>query len=86
MTFGVYTGAALLRGKILPVCHELPRHGPIKGRSWQSWHHHMALVMMAMLFMLEVKMEQHQDVSLLPTADVVALLAHYPPRRDLDEE
>ena len=57
-----------------------------KVRSWQSWHHHMALVMMAMLFMPEVKMEQHRDVSLLPTADIVALLAHYPPRRDLDEE
>lgn len=34
------------------------------------------LVMMAMLFMLEVKLEQHRDVSLLSTADIVALLAH----------
>jgi SRSO17 transposase len=55
-------------------------------RSWQSWHHHMALVMMAMQFMLEVKLEQHRDISLLSTADIVALLAHYLPRRDLDEE
>jgi len=55
-------------------------------RSWQSWHHHMALVMMAMQFMLEVRLEQHRDISLLSTADIVALLAHYLPRRDLDEE
>jgi len=55
-------------------------------RSWQSWHHHMALVMMAMQFMLEVKREQHRNISLLSTADIVALLAHYLPRRDLDEE
>lgn len=55
-------------------------------RSWQSWHHHMALVMMALQFMLEVKLEQHRDFSLLSTADIVALLAHYLPRRDFDEE
>jgi hypothetical protein len=60
--------------------------GQYQVRSWQSWHHHMALVMMAMLFMLEVKLEQHRDVSLLTIADIVALLAHYLPRRDLDEE
>jgi SRSO17 transposase len=24
-----------------------------QARGWRSWHHHMALVMMAMLFMLE---------------------------------
>jgi len=60
--------------------------GQYQVRSWQSWHHHTALVMMAMVFMLEVKLEQHRDVSLLTVADIVALLAHYLPRRDLDEE
>jgi SRSO17 transposase len=60
--------------------------GQYQVRSWQSWHHHMALVMMAMLFMLEVKQEQHRNISLLSTADIVALLAHYLPRRDIDEE
>jgi len=60
--------------------------GQYQVRSWQSWHHHMALVMMAMLFMLEIKLKRHRDISLLSTADVVALLAHYLPRRDLDEE
>ena len=60
--------------------------GQYQVRSWQSWHHHMALVMMAMLFMLEVKLEQRRDISLLSTADIVILLAHYLPRRDLDPE
>ncbi len=55
-------------------------------RSWQSWHHHIALVMMAMLFMAEVRVAQQRDISLLSTADVVIFLAHYLPRRDLYEE
>ena len=29
-------------------------------RKWQAWHHHMALVMMAMLFMLTERM-RHLD-------------------------
>jgi hypothetical protein len=32
------------------------------------------------------KQEQHREVSLLTSADVVAPPAHYLPRRDLDEE
>lgn len=60
--------------------------GHYQVRSWQSWHHHMALVMMAMLFMAEVKVARQRDISLLSTGDVVILLAHYLPRRDLDEE
>lgn len=60
--------------------------GQYQVRSWQSWHHHMVLVMMAMLFMTEVRCEQHRNISLLSVADIVALLAHYLPRRDLDEE
>jgi hypothetical protein len=39
-----------------------------------------------MQFMLEVKLEQLRVISLLSTSNIVALLAHYLPRRDLDEE
>jgi hypothetical protein len=46
----------------------------------------MALVSMAMPFMVEVKLAQQRYVSLLSTAVDVILLAHYLPRRDLDEE
>jgi SRSO17 transposase len=38
--------------------------GQYQVRSWQSWHCHMALVMMAMLFRLEVKLEQQRGISL----------------------
>lgn len=51
-------------------------------RGWLAWHHHMALVMMAMLFMLEEKLAQKTDYPLLSCADIEFLLAHFLPRRD----
>lgn len=52
-------------------------------RGWRAWHHHMALVMMAMLFMLEEKLLQKQAHPLLSCADIELLLAHFLPRRDV---
>ena len=52
-------------------------------RGWLAWHHHMALVMMAMLFMLEEKLIQKEDYPLLSCADIEFLLAHFLPRRDV---
>ena len=52
-------------------------------RGWLAWHHHMALVMMAMLFMLEEKLSQKNDYPLLSCADIEFLLAHFLPRRDV---
>jgi SRSO17 transposase len=52
-------------------------------RGWLAWHHHMALVMMAMLFMLEEKLAQKKDYPLLSCADIELLLAHFLPRRDV---
>jgi len=54
-----------------------------QARGWRAWHHHMALVMMAMLFMLEQRIEHQQDYPLLSCADVETLLAHFLPRRDV---
>ncbi len=54
-------------------------------QKWAAWHHHMALVMMAMLFMLEERLEQKKDYPLLSCADIENLLAKFLPRRDLDE-
>lgn len=51
-------------------------------RGWLAWHHHMALVMMAMLFMLEEKLSQKATYPLLSCADIECLLAHFLPRRD----
>ena len=52
-------------------------------RGWLAWHHHMALVMMAMLFMLEEKLWQKANYPLLSCADIECLLAHFLPRRDV---
>lgn len=55
-------------------------------RSWQSWHHHMALVMMSMLFMLKTRLEEKENIPLLSCPDVATLLAKFLPRRDTDIE
>lgn len=52
-------------------------------RGWLAWHHHMALVMMAMLFMLQEKLSQKDAYPLLSCADIEVLLAHFLPRRDV---
>jgi SRSO17 transposase len=55
-------------------------------RGWRAWHHHMALVMMAMLFMLEEKLAQKESYPLLSCSDIEVLLAHFLPRRDVTVE
>jgi SRSO17 transposase len=52
-------------------------------RGWLAWHHHMALVMMAMLFMLEEKLLQKKSVPLLSCSDIEVLLSRFLPRRDV---
>jgi SRSO17 transposase len=52
-------------------------------RGWLAWHHHMALVMMATLFMLEEKLFQKEAYPLLSCSDIEVLLAHFLPRRDV---
>lgn len=54
-----------------------------QARGWKAWHHHMALVMMAMLFMLKERIAQQEDHPLLSCADIETLLAHFLPRRDV---
>ncbi len=60
--------------------------GDYQARSWIAWHHHMALVMMAMQFMLEERLRQKDDHSLLSCGDVEVLLAHFLPRKDVTVE
>jgi len=57
-----------------------------QARSWQAWYHHMALVMMALLFLLREKRLQSEALPLLSAADVKHLLARLLPRQDLDPE
>jgi SRSO17 transposase len=55
-------------------------------RSSRAWHHHMALVMMAMLFMLEERSAAVDTHPLLSCSDIETLLAHFLPRRDVSVE
>jgi SRSO17 transposase len=55
-----------------------------QARKWSSWHHHMALVSVAMLFMAEERELHQEDIPLLSCHDIETLLCIYLPRRDLD--
>jgi SRSO17 transposase len=57
-----------------------------QARSWRAWHHHMALVMMAMLFLLRERLLHADDLPLLSARDIKILLARFLPRRDVDIE
>ncbi|MEE4266365.1 MAG: IS701 family transposase [Desulfobacteraceae bacterium] len=54
-------------------------------RKWSAWHHHMALVMMAMLFMLNERIRHKKTYPLLSCSDIEELLSHFLPRRDVSE-
>ena len=58
-----------------------------QARNWKAWHHHMALVMMAMLFILRQRQESQEQLPLLSSTDIKLMLVHLLPRRDatLDE-
>jgi SRSO17 transposase len=60
--------------------------GDYQVRGWRAWHHHMALVMMAMLFMLEERQLQQATHPLLSGTDIRALLNQFLPRRDTSLE
>jgi SRSO17 transposase len=53
-----------------------------QARGWIAWHHHMALVMLAMLFVLRERKLHERDVELLSYQDIVELLNIYLPRAD----
>lgn len=55
-------------------------------RKWTAWHHHMALVMMTMLFMLTEKIHHEQSYPLLSCSDIEELLSRFLPRRDVTQE
>jgi SRSO17 transposase len=55
-------------------------------RGWQAWHHHMALVMMTTLFMLEIRLEQKEPYPLLSCPDIIKLFALFLPKRDADPD
>ena len=59
--------------------------GDYQARGWLAWYHHMTMVMMAMLFMVEQRLYHQVGVPLLSCADITKLLKSILPRRDVNE-
>jgi SRSO17 transposase len=57
-----------------------------QARTWQSWHRHMALVMMAMQFMLETRINNAELLPLLSCYDIQILIATTMPDRRSDSD
>ena len=55
-------------------------------QGWRGWHHHMTLVMMTMLFLLEQRIQHHETDPLLSCRDLMLLLSRLLPRQDLTYE
>jgi SRSO17 transposase len=57
-----------------------------QARNWYAWHRHIALVMLAMQFMLSQRLHMKDDVPLLSCRDIQELLAITLPNRQLSED
>jgi SRSO17 transposase len=55
-------------------------------RGWRAWHHHMALVMLALLFVLETRIEHKESYPLLSCSDIQTLLSKFLPRIDVTKD
>jgi SRSO17 transposase len=55
-------------------------------QGWVGWHHHMALMMMAMLFMQEQRIALKEENPTLTCKDIEYLLAKALPRKDMTFE
>jgi SRSO17 transposase len=48
---------------------------------WRSWHHHVTIVMLAMLFIVEQRLAQQPGLELLTPRDIVEMLKETLPRK-----
>ena len=55
-------------------------------RGWKGWHHHMALVCVALIFTLKERLAHAESLPLLSVRDIVELLEIYLPRRSRDPD
>ena len=53
-----------------------------QARGWQAWHHHMALVMIALMFLAKERLA-HREItaSMLSCHDLIDILRHKMPRK-----
>ena len=54
-------------------------------RKWRGWRHHMALVCLAALFVIEEQIRAREEMPLLSARDITELLDIYLPRRERSE-
>jgi SRSO17 transposase len=54
-------------------------------RGWKAWHHHITMVLLALLFMLEIRVENAEAYDLLSTTDIKELLIYFLPKRKTSE-
>jgi len=60
--------------------------GDYQVRTWTGWHHHMTMVMLAMLFLLELKIDMEDRAPNLTVQDVREILEVTLPRREITED
>jgi len=60
--------------------------GDYQARGWLAWHHHMTMVMLAMLFMTEQRIYYKDDIPLLSCSDITSVLKFMLPRRDVTQD
>jgi hypothetical protein len=53
-----------------------------KCTGWRAWHHHVAMVMLAMLFIAEQRAAHQPGLALLTPRDIVEILPRKPEGRD----
>ena len=83
---GVYAGPKILGGTSFSRRQDPMWNGRISSSRVVRGHDHMSMVLLAMLFMLEQRLQHHQDIPLLSCADVTTLLKSTLPKRDISEE
>jgi len=50
-------------------------------RGWQAWHHHMALVMVALMFLAKERLAHRETANLLSCNDLVEIMRHKLPTK-----
>ena len=53
---------------------------------WRAWHHHVTMVMLAMLFIAEQRAEHQEGLALLSPRDIVEMLKETLPRKPEGKE
>ncbi len=48
---------------------------------WRAWHHHVTMVLLAMLFIAERRAAHHAEIDLLTSRDIVEILSEILPRK-----